>query len=591
MPVTATALLASGIAAKRAVESVIADFYELAKTEGGVLLKRWKASNHIDSVYKKAKAIRHVKTILQPEREVDLTSFYYPSKVKIDSKRVSVNRLSDFGFDGNILIEGTVGQGKSIFLRYLASVELFNGKRVPAFVELRRLRAGQSLLSYVLQELKALGFDMDEKLFSIFANKGRIVLCLDAFDEVKEELRVDLISEIEFLSRQYENLRILVTSRPNNGISTSPFLRVFQLCPLEGNEYEQVVIRLAHDETTALAINQGIKKDAAQVAKLLTGPLMVALLLIRYRIDQSLPHNEAAFYDALFNLLLQRHDKSKGGYVRPRKSKLSDSELLQFFNALCYFTRKVGETSFARAQLTKYAQSALKVSGHSVGVDNVLLDVIEITCLIVTDGDECRFIHKSVQEYHAAVFIRDQPENSGIAFYKAMDTRWKHWLQELRFLSVIDRYRFLKYFHIPQLRQLLQIEGPVPIDFDPPKQKIIDCCGLDQLAFSSSNTQWKQFTWFSTDTRWPTSNFLRDDTEYQFEFLKIERSHLISLPLKKDGNNETITVGELLEFEPCKANAEAACRKLFVKLLTSLREAEEFVSHVEQNKTVFEFEP
>jgi hypothetical protein len=590
MSASATALLASGIVAKKAIENVVTDLYELAKSEGGFQLRRWTASHQIDSVYKKARAIRLVKTILQPEKEVDLSSFYYPSKVQVDNKqRVTISRLSDFGYDGNILIEGTVGQGKSIFLRYLASVELFNSRRVPAFIELRRLRQGQSLLSSVLDELKALGFDMDEKLFGVFATKGRIILCLDAFDEVKEELRQDLLLEIELLSRKFEELRIVVTSRPNLGISTSPLFRVFHLSPLQEKEYEEVLTRLAHDELTAQAIIKGIRKDAAQVAKLLTAPLMVALLLIRYRIDQSLPHNDASFYEALFSILLQRHDKSKGGYVRPRKSKLSDTNLEQTFNALCYVTSKAGETSFPHAQLSKHCMAALKVAGHTADVDSVISDIIDITCLIITDGDECRFIHKSVQEYHAAVFVRDQPEDSGIAFYKAMETRWRIWYQALRFLSVIDRYRFLKHFHIPQLRRLLEITGPVPNHHGPTRQKILECCGGDQLAFRGPKAGVKRFTGFSTGQHWPTSHLMHDDTTYAYKFFDIDRNEVRSTPLNKDGDAEVITVAELLEIQACKAKVEEACKKLFTLLLNDLREAEEFVSHVEQRKAVFEF--
>lgn len=451
------------------------------------------------------------------------------------------------------------------------------------------MRHGQSLLSLVIEELKALGFTMDEKLFEVFAAKGRIILCLDAFDEVKEELKHDLLSEIELLSRKFEELRIAVTSRPNHGISTSPLFRVFHLSPLEDREYEQVITRLAHDELTAKAIIQGIRKDAAQVARLLTAPLMVALLLIRYRIDQSLPHNDASFYEALFSILLQRHDKSKGGYVRPRKAKLSDTNLEQFFNALCYVTSKAGETSFPRGQLSKHGIKALEVAGHTADVDSVISDIMDITCLIVADGDECRFIHKSVQEYHAAVFVRDQPEDSCIAFYKAMETRWKSWAQELRFLSVIDHYRFLKHFHIPQLRRLLQITGAVPHDYELQRKKMLQCCGQDQLAFRGPKAGIKRFSWFSTGLHWPTWNLMYNDTTYAYRFFTIERNDLRSVPLRKDGDAEVITVGELLEIPVCKAKAEEACKKLFAMLAATLRDAEEFVSHVEQTKAVFEF--
>src|SRR5262249_1180182 len=153
-----------------------------------------------------------------------------------------------------------------------------------------------------LQELKALGFDMTEDLFHLFAEKGRLLLLLDAFDEVKEDLRQDALAEIDALARQHEALRIVVTSRPGSGVESSPFLRVFQLCPLENQEYELVVRRMANDDVTADTIIKGIRKDGSQIAHLLTTPLMVALLMVRYRIDQSLPQNEAAFYDSLFSL-------------------------------------------------------------------------------------------------------------------------------------------------------------------------------------------------------------------------------------------------------------------------------------------------
>ena len=141
---------------------------------------------------------------------------------------------------------------------------------------------------------------------------------------------------------------------------------------------------------------------------------------------------------------MQRHDHSKGGYVRPRKSKLRDTLLEEFFVALCYVTRKANETAFSLTQLRNHADTTIKVIARTVEAEKVIEDIVKITCLIIRDGQEARFIHKSVQEYHAAVFIRDQPEKSGAAFYAAMVTRWTAWKQELKFLSVIDRYRFLK---------------------------------------------------------------------------------------------------------------------------------------------------
>ncbi|MEH8135279.1 hypothetical protein [Aeromonas veronii] len=51
---------------------------------------------------------------------------------------------------------------------------------------------------------------------------------------------------------------------------------------------------------------------------------------------------------------------------------------------------------------------ALDINGiSSDGIDNVRSDIINITCLIQRDGyDRYVFLHKSIQEFHAAKFIR-----------------------------------------------------------------------------------------------------------------------------------------------------------------------------------------
>jgi hypothetical protein len=585
MPVASTSisLVATGIAGKKLVESVVADLYNLAKNELGQQVKKWKATNHADTIYKRVRQLRLVKTIWQIEKELDLTTFYHPTKVIIGGKRQTVHQIADFGYDGNILIEGTVGQGKSIFLRYLASVDFCLSRRIPVFIELRRLRQGQTLIAFALQELKALGFDMTDELFHFFAEKGRLVLFLDAFDEVKEELRQDVTAELENLLRQHEAFRAVVTSRPDNGIASSPALRVFRLSPLEGREYEAVVHRMANNTEIADAIIHGIRKDAAQIARVLTTPLMVALLMVRFKIDQSLPQNDAAFYDALFTLLLQRHDKSKGGYVRPRKSGLDDTVLLDFFNALCFVTRKANETSFSRPELTAFGREALSGLGHTASIDKILEDIVKITCLILVDGEECRFIHKSVQEYHAALFIKDQPQESAISFYSGMSERWGQWFQELRFLGAIDRYRYLKFFHIPQVRKLLRVESELPNQYEAGNNLIVEICGEDKVEIGAST---KSITFHSTGRHWPASRLLHEGIDYTEAIFQLSKKDFAEQP---NSQKYQFTVSQLLNLEASRDTTQKACAKLFKALFEDLKNSEIYVSHVENRKAIFQF--
>jgi len=124
------------------------------------VFKRWQTKKVQEKVLDRSKHLRKVKTIWKIETEVDLVKFYYPSKLKSSTEPTKVvHRLQDFSFDGNLVVRGTVGQGKSTFLRYLAARELELGERIPIFVELRRLKSTQSVADGVLEEMKNLGLE------------------------------------------------------------------------------------------------------------------------------------------------------------------------------------------------------------------------------------------------------------------------------------------------------------------------------------------------------------------------------------------------------------------------------------------------
>jgi hypothetical protein len=86
-------------------------------------------------------------------------------------------------------------------------------------------------------------------------------------------------------------------------------------------------------------------------------------------------------------------------------------------------------------------------------------DIVQITALISEDGDEYSFIHKSVQEFHAAMWVKEQPDAFVERFYEGMLRCWEDWQEELAFLKELDGYRFEKYFGIQYRQQLLGVDG------------------------------------------------------------------------------------------------------------------------------------
>jgi NACHT domain len=496
--------LTAAALSKKALEKLVEDIYEQGKGQFSTILKRWKTKAGVNTFHKKAANVRFVKTLWQFDKPVDLREFYSSTKVKIGDKRGTIrkviNDLADIGSDDNLVLQGTLGQGKSIFLRYLTLAELRKGIALPIFFELRRLQQNSTLLSQLLTEFTSLGLDLDEELFRFLADCGRLVLFLDGFDEVKEEYRASIINELESLAKRHEKLRIVISARPESAIQSSPLFRVFQIAPLQGPEYVDVIRRVAHDDELASELTALIKKEHRRVAQMLTTPLMVTLVVVKFKVDRTIPDNLVGFFSDLFSILLSRHDKTKPGFMRPRKSGVPDVVFEECFNALSFLTRKRQEVAFSREGLTEYARQAIDIVGCKCDPDGLVQDILQITCLIVEDGGNCEYIHKGVQEFHSARFIKKQPEAFAEKFYTRVSDAWYEWAAVLEFLEVVDRYRFVKWFEMPELRAMLggYRRGRADSTTLSPSEasEILELSRVEFVVVDEAITEWTQRAWW-----------------------------------------------------------------------------------------------
>lgn len=443
--------------AKAAATGIVNDLYSLAKGEVTKLVQRWRIRTRIPVLYQNATSVRHVKTIWQVDREVDILSFYHPSSVLVDEGILQVKTISDLGWDKNLVIEGTVGQGKSIFLRYLTYQELLIGQRIPVFVELRRVARGDSVVSHVLQKLVNWGLEADAALFRFLATEGKIVLLLDAFDELTEGLDKPVVEELEDLSERYPSMQMVVTSRPDNAISRCARFRVFRMAQIEEEELPAFIEKLMEPNESSATLLQMLNDNPSRVKGLLTTPLMVTLLVIRYKAYQEVPANLPEFFEDLFTILLSRHDKTKPGFVRTRRCKLNDRRMQNVFEAFCFEVKRRGNLAFSAKDAHKLASQAIQIEKQDADESNFVEDIVKVTCLVLDEGGVLQFIHKSVQEYYAAAFVSRLTEAAGKKFYEGMRAgAWRHWSAELAFLQSLDAYRFNRWFAVPDLETFFE---------------------------------------------------------------------------------------------------------------------------------------
>jgi hypothetical protein len=438
----------------------------LATGQAKDVIAKIKASGNVKKLHQKLSATQKIKTIWNVDRAISINSFYYPAKIKTQSGNVQTIAKIDEIPANAFIISGTVGQGKSIFLRYLLGKEIKSGVRVPLFVELRRTPVSglEAYVQAVFDEL--LEVKGSPEIFGLFASSGRLSILLDGFDEIDPDRVQELTSSIEHLAMLYPQARIVVTSRPNSGLENSPHFDVISLAPLDSTDFFGFFGKiLPKDKDLAQRITEAVLASPTQVTSLAGTPLLATLLTIVYRANQKIPSDFAEFYEELFQILLIRHDRSKSGYERKRKTKISDREIQQVFEAFSYKSKAENISSIPRTRALEIAAASISAQSLSCDESHLLTDIVKVTCLLQENGGRIEFLHQSVQEFYAARYIASRPEEVAQRFYQLTceQKKWQSWEQVLRFLSQIDKYKSSKYFFIPALEETLRALGSLDV--------------------------------------------------------------------------------------------------------------------------------
>ncbi len=457
----------AGSATESLIGNLISDLYSYLKGHLSEKIKLWhigQKTQQIKLIKKHIHNIQRVKTLWQVDKSVDLNRFYCDSHIFLGAQRTKITSLKDLFPRKQIVITGIAGQGKSILLRYLCCNILRQGEYLPIFIELRRILSPDSLDKHIIRYFETIGISADEHLLKLLLASGKIVLLLDGFDEIQETEKTHIIDEIEHLGQTYDSL-IIITSRPESGIERSSLFEIVKLDNLRGNEYIQVIKKLTFDKKLAETLIKQVELNKSNLQEVLCTPLLVTLLVMAYKSFQELPAQLSDFYDSIFQVLLQRHDGAKPGYKRPRRCNLNDNQYRTIFECMCYLSKKTNKSIFTHEELCKFAKEAFSLQQLGEQSDEFLTDIIRVTCLILKEGEDFRFIHKSVQEYYAASYIKHRTENNAIKFYSFFVDfsedevrRVAQWGQEMRFLSEIDQYRYSKYYLLPSLCRELKCE-------------------------------------------------------------------------------------------------------------------------------------
>ncbi len=355
------------------------------------------------------------------------------------------------------LVLGTAGQGKSLLLRHLAIVEWNRRSSLPLFIELRRLEKN-SLRDDLKKRLQQFGIEQElERVL----DSGLITLFLDGFDELEMPRRHGFLSELRQLQETRPTLKVVLTSRPDSGILTCSWLHPFTIAPLTTPDIYQL-IKVYATAAEAEQIIPLIHRTSHSLLDLLSSPIFVVLLVVKFRYSETIPEDLTAFYRDLFDALVRRQNFSDGGPKREIQSRLLPYDLEAAFREICFLIHEgFGDRPPHLRQVEEIAvRVADRLSKPVESPPLIVSDVINLTNLLLEEAGYCFYIHKTVREYYAAAFISSSTQGKARLAYAKMAKNWSHWRYILEFLANLDSTRMAVFFELPELEARLQ-QGPL----------------------------------------------------------------------------------------------------------------------------------
>ena len=477
---TATAITALSVPIK--------DLYEASKDRTKKSLAIFNNDQNIKALAKKLGSFEEIKTIWQLGKSVKISSFYYPSKVILDSGLIkSISSLKDLNRD-NLVIQGTVGQGKSIFLRYLCIQELSpkSSGRIPVFVELRKLDSSFNIYSALTQTIKSLGFEISDELFAYYAKSGKLVLLLDGFDEIHDEIVLELITQLELWAQQYPDMQFIITSRLGGEIQKSNAFKVLNLAPLTADDYDPFMNRIGVAEEVRKSLLKAIQNSPVEIKEFLNTPLLLTLLVLVYQNEGQIPNELPDFFKLLFTTVFTRHDSTKPGFTRKHKSGLNERNLEKLYEAFCFaILRKGFNVNLKKDQFDIVFNDAIAFTDQKCEIEGFKHDIIKVACLLQEDGLFITFVHKSLLEYFSAAYIKNCTELQSNQIYAAILENWYSWVATLQFLTHIDKDRFVRFFQVPEIIKLLSFMD-IPLEGHISDEKIDNAI---EYIYKNSNVE------------------------------------------------------------------------------------------------------
>lgn len=362
-----------------------------------------------------------------------------------------------------IIIEGIGGIGKSMFLTHLflsSSQNAIEDGFIPMLLSLKNYKEDTNgIVDFIWKSVKDFDANITQSdIINSLQNK-EIVLLLDGLDEIQSSVRESFDTDLEAFIKSYPGNMIVITSRPIYSFIAYSKFSVYDIEPLTKSQALTLIDKLEFWDIAAksnfmTALDQKLYNSHYQFA---SNPLLLTIMLMTYSSFGEVPAKMHVFYSKAYETMARLHDATKGSYKRPLYTKLTPEEFSKYFAEFCARTYKDEELEFNDISFSSYMKKVLKDTyAEKCGVTprDFLLDLTDNLCIMYREGEKYYFIHRSFQEYFAAVHFASGYDSKlirvGNFFEKMQHRSYTDRTFDMLYDMIpekIERYIFLPYLH------------------------------------------------------------------------------------------------------------------------------------------------
>lgn len=418
-----------------------------------------------ESYLKYAKSVHEkIKTLLYRHTAKNIYSFYECVGLNKNGNIIDTTDVNNvLEISKKIIITGTGGIGKSVMMKHFFLNILQNTHYIPVLIELRGLNEfdekNVNLIDYIYNVMDTLKFKLERKYFDYSLETGCYVILLDGFDEVKNEISKQVTNQIFALSKKYPDNHYILSSRPlEEFIGWNQFE---ELCAesLSKKQALSLINKIEYDQKIKENFYKELEDNLYdKYETFASNPLLLTIMLLTFENRASIPDKLNDFFEQAFTTLFHTHDATKGGYKRDIQSKLGYEDFKAVFSYFCFKSFFNSDYKFSENKVLEYIGGAKQKQIIEINFNSIdfLKDLTNSVCMLIHEGLEYRFSHRSFQEYFAALYTIQLDDIQQKRFLKL-------WLQSdvyrttsnyLDMLYELEPSRFVKNVIVPGIREL-----------------------------------------------------------------------------------------------------------------------------------------